>query len=61
MQNNNTRAEGISHQEKAYIQRENEIKYLQGLHNGSMIGAFGACYAVRSTLWQLVPEKLFGR
>jgi len=57
MQNNNTRAEGISHQEKAYIQRENEIKYLQGLHNGSMIGAFGACYAVRSTLWQPVPEN----
>jgi len=57
VQNSNVRLEGISFQEKAYIQRENDIKYQQGLHNGSMIGAFGACYAVRTELWQPVPEN----
>jgi len=57
VQNSNVRLQGISFQEKAYIQRENEIKYQQGLHNGAMIGAFGACYAVRATLWQAVPEN----
>jgi cellulose synthase/poly-beta-1,6-N-acetylglucosamine synthase-like glycosyltransferase len=57
VQNSNVRGEGISFQETAYIQRENEIKYQQGLHNGSMIGAFGACYAVRTELWQPVPEN----
>jgi cellulose synthase/poly-beta-1,6-N-acetylglucosamine synthase-like glycosyltransferase len=57
VQNSNVRLEGISFQEKAYIQRENDIKYRQGLHNGSMIGAFGACYAVRTELWQPVPEN----
>lgn len=55
--NSNVQAEGISFQEMAYIQRENNIKYMQGLHHGAMIGAFGACYAVRATLWQAVPSN----
>lgn len=40
----------IAQQENFYIQRENKIKYDEGLLNGSMIGAFGACYAIRSEL-----------
>ena len=40
----------IAQQENYYIQRENKIKYDEGLLNGSMIGAFGACYAIRSEL-----------
>lgn len=40
----------ISQQENYYIQRENSIKYNEGLFDGSMIGAFGACYAIRRDL-----------
>lgn len=40
----------IAQQESFYIQRENHIKYLEGLYDGSMIGAFGACYAIRKDL-----------
>lgn len=47
--------DGISHQESAYIQRENKIKYLEGLNWGSMMGAFGACHAIRANLWTVLP------
>jgi len=48
---------GISTQEKTYVQRENEIKYHEGLIWGSMMGAFGACYAIRGNLFQPVPSN----
>lgn len=51
--------DGISHQEKSYIQRENQLKYLEGLNWGSMIGAFGACYSMRMDLWtDILPNYL---
>ncbi len=49
--------EGISFQEEAYIKRENLIKYREGLIWGTMMGAFGACYAVRKELFQPIPPN----
>ncbi len=49
--------DGISFQEEAYIKRENLIKYREGLIWGSMMGAFGACYAVRKELFQRIPAN----
>ena len=47
---------GISIQEKNYIQRENNIKNLEG-KKGCMQGAFGACYAIRASLFKLIPAN----
>ncbi len=48
---------GISFQEKWYIQRENVIKHYEGKLWGSMMGAFGACYAMRANLFIPVPQN----
>ena len=50
-------AEGIAIQENRYIQRENGMKYLEGLNWGSMMGAFGACYAMRADCWVEIPKN----
>ena len=55
--NINIRNAGISFQEKWYIQRENVIKYREGVLWGSMMGAFGACYAMRANLFRPVPQN----
>ena len=55
--NINIRNAGISFQEKWYIQRENVIKYREGVLWGSMMGAFGACYAMRANLFRFVPQN----
>jgi cellulose synthase/poly-beta-1,6-N-acetylglucosamine synthase-like glycosyltransferase len=48
---------GISFQEKAYLERENRIKYLEGISMGAMIGAFGGCYSIRRDLFKEVPKN----
>ncbi len=53
--NRGVTADGISVQEKAYIQGENQVKYLEGLNWGTMMGAFGACYALRADCWTNIP------
>ena len=55
--NKEVQKDGISFQEKSYIQREKNIKYLEGLNWGSMMGAFGACYALRATEWKPIPAN----
>ncbi len=55
--NKGEKQDGISVQEKSYIQRENKIKYLEGLNWGSMMGAFGACYALRASEWKEIPPN----
>lgn len=55
--NRGAREDGISFQEEAYIQRENSIKYLEGLNWGSMMGAFGACYAMRANCRTIIPPN----
>jgi cellulose synthase/poly-beta-1,6-N-acetylglucosamine synthase-like glycosyltransferase len=49
------RAEGISGQEKAYLERENLIKFQEGVVWGAMMGAFGGCFAVRRACYHPAP------
>lgn len=55
--NERVKAEGISVQEKAYLQRENLMKYQEGIIWGTMIGAFGGCYAVRRENFVSTPAN----
>lgn len=55
--NKGIKPDGISHQEMSYIQRENRIKYYEGLLWGTMMGPFGGCYAMRKNLFQPVPDN----
>lgn len=48
---------GISTQERAYIQRENRIKFREGALWGAVMGAFGACYAIRAELFPKMPPN----
>ncbi|AWM32086.1 glycosyltransferase [Hymenobacter nivis] len=48
-------AAGISGQEKAYLERENQIKYQEGVVWGAMMGAFGGCFAVRRAAYFPAP------
>ncbi len=50
-----TKKDGISIQEKSYIERENLIKYREGVLWGCMMGPFGGCYALRKELFEKVP------
>lgn len=49
--------EEISFQEKKYLERENVIKYREGLIWGAMIGAFGGCYAIKKEFYVPVPKN----
>jgi cellulose synthase/poly-beta-1,6-N-acetylglucosamine synthase-like glycosyltransferase len=55
--NRGIRSDGISFQEKAYIQRETFIKYQEGIIWGCSMGAFGACYALRKNLFRTIPQN----
>jgi len=46
---------GIGDEEDAYIGRENLVKFREGVLWGRVIGAFGACYAMRARLFTPVP------
>lgn len=54
--NQETKVDGISKQEKKYLDRENTIKYHQGIIWGSMMGAFGGLYSMRKSLYKQVPK-----
>ncbi|MDF1658659.1 MAG: glycosyltransferase [Verrucomicrobiales bacterium] len=49
--------EGIGDEEEAYVGRENRTKYFEGILWGNMMGAFGACYALRAKLFVPVPTQ----
>ncbi len=49
--------DGIGDEEDAYVGRENLIKFQEGVLWGQVIGAFGACYAMRVNLFEPVPEN----
>jgi cellulose synthase/poly-beta-1,6-N-acetylglucosamine synthase-like glycosyltransferase len=55
----NTRIDksGISVQEWSFISREIKLKYYEGIIWGTMIGAFGGCYAIRNAYYCHVPVK----
>ncbi|MBS4012231.1 MAG: glycosyltransferase [Bacteroidetes bacterium] len=51
-----TNKDGISIQEKMFIKGEILMKHYEGKLWGSMIGAFGGCYAIRKSLLPDVPD-----
>lgn len=55
--NRKAKKNGISKFEKSYISHENKIKYREGLLWGHMMGAFGACYAIRYKLLPRIPAN----
>jgi len=55
--NPNHHREGISGQEKAYLERENMVKYQEGVVWGAMVGAFGGCFAVRRSCYHPAPSS----
>lgn len=48
---------GIAAEEDAYVGLENLTKFREGVLWGKVMGAFGACYAMRASLFQKVPEN----
>jgi len=48
---------GISFQEMWYIRRENVVKHYESIAGGCMMGAFGACFALRSPLYEPIPPN----
>jgi len=50
-----TRKDGISVQEKRFMSREIAIKHNEGKLWGIVMGAYGACYAIRSELFITIP------
>jgi len=48
---------GISFQEMWYIRRENVLKHYESIIGGAMMGAFGACYAMKSSLFEPIPDN----
>jgi cellulose synthase/poly-beta-1,6-N-acetylglucosamine synthase-like glycosyltransferase len=48
---------GISIQESSYISREVNIKKYESLLNGTMMGPFGGCFAIRKELFSEVPAN----
>lgn len=57
MINRGLKKEGISVQEKTYIQSEVAIKNAEGILWGSMMGPFGGCYAMRKKYFKEVPAN----
>jgi cellulose synthase/poly-beta-1,6-N-acetylglucosamine synthase-like glycosyltransferase len=53
--NQGMKKHGISFQENFYISRENDIKYNEGRIFGTMMGAFGACFAHKAKLYAKIP------
>ncbi|CAN5272305.1 glycosyltransferase family 2 protein [soil metagenome] len=55
--NEGTKQDGIFKQEKTYISLENKIKYWEGTALGHIMGAFGACYAVKEQFFTPAPNN----
>lgn len=50
-------AQGISILENQYISKEVQLKNLESLAYGKMIGPFGGCYTIRSSHFSMIPDK----
>lgn len=55
--NEGSKQDGIFIQEKSYIGIENQIKYWEGNVFGHIMGAFGACYAVKQRYFTPAPAN----
>jgi cellulose synthase/poly-beta-1,6-N-acetylglucosamine synthase-like glycosyltransferase len=50
---------GIAVQEKSYIALENKVKFAESVRWNIVIGAEGACYAIRRSSFSPVPPKFY--
>jgi len=50
--------DGVFESESNYLNREIKLKYQEGKLYGKLMGAFGGCFAIRSTCFQIIPENL---
>ncbi|MDX2135622.1 MAG: glycosyltransferase family 2 protein [Saprospiraceae bacterium] len=57
MQNVNLSKQGISMSEQTYIGGETLLKHAESVLWGQMMGPFGGCYALRSDLFEPIPDK----
>jgi cellulose synthase/poly-beta-1,6-N-acetylglucosamine synthase-like glycosyltransferase len=57
LKNAKSSLEGIVYQENVFLQQEFKLKYAEGKLLGTMIGAYGAFYAIRKSAFQDVPEN----
>lgn len=57
MVNMGMKPDGISKVENEYITNEVELKHLEGIAFGKMIGPFGGCYVIRSSYFSKIPPK----
>ena len=48
---------GIEFQENEYLQRETRMKWAEGEKWGTMMGAFGGCYAMRRSAYVSIPNE----
>lgn len=55
--NMDIRKDGISGQENTYLNQENKTKYQEGVMWGTMMGAFGGVYSIRTALYKVVPSN----
>lgn len=55
--NRNERHDGISIQEKRFMSNEVMMKHNEGKIWGTMIGAYGACFAIRRECFVIIPES----
>jgi cellulose synthase/poly-beta-1,6-N-acetylglucosamine synthase-like glycosyltransferase len=55
IQNARVDRSGISYQEWSFMSREIKMKYYEGKIWGTMIGAYGACYAIRNEYFCQIP------
>ena len=56
MQHMGIRKQGIAIAEKTYLTGEAALKHREGLLWGVMMGPFGGCYAVRRSLFPVIPS-----
>lgn len=56
--NRNIKPSGISIQESLYTKIEVKLKYYEGKIWGTMIGAFGACYAIRKACYSNIDKNI---
>ena len=53
----NIKKDGIAIQEKSYLNIEAKIKHFEGRVFGTMMGPFGACFAMRKNLYKPLPKN----
>ncbi len=57
MENTGLKRDGISIQERTYINSEVAVKHAEGKLWGSMMGPFGGCFAIRKSVFEPVPSN----